>query len=116
MYNLTFSFLVWIGSHISCPAFLDDFTVSSFVIVEGLKVAYDCLHPLHTDLNSGHIFVTGRKKNNIATNKQTINQFTIKNEKIGIIYVCACPKSGACNSVDVVCFCVTYLFFVHFFI
>ena len=31
-----------------------------------------------------------------------------------MIYVCACPKSGAFNSVVVVCLCVTYLFFVHF--
>ena len=33
-------------------------------------------------------------------------------------YVCACPKSGACYSVVVVCLykCVTHLFFVHFFI
>ena len=30
------------------------------------------------------------------------------------MYVCACSKSGACNSVVVVCLCVTYLFFVHF--
>ena len=29
-----------------------------------------------------------------------------------IMYICACPKSGACNSVVVVCFiCATYLFF-----
>ena len=27
-----------------------------------------------------------------------------------IIYVCACPKSGACNLVVVVCYCVTYFF------
>ena len=35
------------------------------------------------------------------------------------LYVCACPNPGACNSVVVVCCCVThvtYLFFVHFFV
>ena len=31
-----------------------------------------------------------------------------------IMYVCAFPKSGACNSVVVVCLCVTDLLFVHF--
>ena len=48
-----------------------------FVIDEGLKVAYDCLHPLHTDLNSGETYVTGCEK---YSNKQTNNQ-SIYNKK-----------------------------------
>ena len=31
------------------------------------------------------------------------------------VCTCACPESGACNSVVVVCWCVTYLFFAHFY-